>query len=187
MQESDDLHAEQKLRKSSRGEQNTSCPIKRESIFVASSPKYRSDIDEGIEGTELKYSHIKQEQHQARDAKTRFKAYIRASVFMSEKANRNPFSIVEMHPSYASIQCPSLNIPTAFNKELMLPYGKNSLILVCEGKTWPVNYIRGKEKATLTSGWRNFVEDNDIKVGDACVLEVVERINLTFNVIIFRG
>ncbi|XP_073045373.1 B3 domain-containing transcription factor VRN1-like [Primulina eburnea] len=196
MQESDDLHAEQKLRKSSRGEQNTSCPIKRESRFVASSPNYRSVIDEGIEGTELKYSHRKQVQHQARDAKTRFKAYIRASAFMSEKANRKyPFVIVEMHPSYASIQCPSLVIhqrivlkyPVAFNKELMLPDRKNSSILVCEGKTWPVNCIRGKEKATLTTGWRNFVQDNDIKVGDACVLEVVERINLTINVIIFRG
>lgn len=70
---------------------------------MASSPKYPSDIDEGIEGTKLKYTSRKQQQ-QAMDAKTRFKAYIRASLFVSEKPNRNPFFIVAMHPSYVCTQ-----------------------------------------------------------------------------------
>lgn len=186
MQEADGLRSG-KLRRSSRVEQNSSFPVKKESRFQDSSPNYRSYIDEQGEGTELKYPDRKQVQHRARDDNKRFKAYTRALVFMSEKSARKLFTIVVMHPSYVSTRRSALHISSAFAKEISPGNGNSSILLVSEGKTWLVRCVCGKQGATLTTGWRKFMEDNDLKVGDACVFEVSKRINLALEVIIFRG
>lgn len=186
MQEYDGLHSE-KLRRSSRVEQNSSSHVKKESSFPDSSPNYQSYIDEHGEGTKLKYPDRKQVQQRAVDGNERFKAYTRALVFMSEKPTRNLFFVVVMHPSYVSTRRSALHIPPVFAKEISLGNGNSSILLVYEGKTWLVRCVRGKQGATLTTGWRKFTEDNDLKVGDACVFEASKRINLAWDIIIFRG
>ncbi|XP_073274810.1 B3 domain-containing transcription factor VRN1-like isoform X2 [Primulina huaijiensis] len=140
------------------------------------------DIDEHSGGTELK-----QVQQRARDGNNIFEAYTRASIFMSKKPIKNLFSIVVMHPSYVSNQRSALHIPPVFSKAILPVKVTSSILLVSEGKTWPVRYICGKKRASLTSGWREFAGDNDLKVGDVCVFEVSNRINLTWDVIIFRA
>lgn len=79
------------------------------------------------------------------------------------------------------------HLPPAFAKEVLDGTGNSSILLVSEKKTWLVRCICRKRGASFTSGWRKFAEDNDLKVGDACVFEVPERINTAWEVIIFRG
>ncbi|XP_073047344.1 B3 domain-containing protein At3g18960-like isoform X2 [Primulina eburnea] len=140
------------------------------------------DIDEHSGGTELK-----QVQQRARDDNNRFEAYTRASIFMSKKLIKNLFSIVVMHPSYVSNRRSALHIPPAFSNAILPDKATCSILLVSEGKTWPVRCISGERRASLTSGWKVFAADNDLKVGDACVFEVSNRTNLTWDVIIFRA
>lgn len=52
------------------------------------------------------------------------------------------------------------------------------------GRTWAVEYvyqITGRPKGKFKAGWKEFVRDNDVEVGDVCVFEVVnmdQRVNL---------
>ncbi|XP_073158177.1 B3 domain-containing transcription factor VRN1-like [Henckelia pumila] len=181
MRESDGGLRAERLRRSARGKQNTSSTAKNKSRFPHSSPNHRSDFPEHNEPDR------KQVQLQARDDSNSFKAYERALEFMSVKPNRNPFTIVVMHPSYACADRSFVNIPSDFSKEILLELGNSSILLVCEGKTWQVKCINYRNRgASLSSGWGKFVEDNDLKAGDACVFEVSKRINLEWEVIIFR-
>ncbi|XP_075474923.1 B3 domain-containing transcription factor VRN1-like isoform X2 [Primulina tabacum] len=145
-----------------------------------SSPNHRSDM-------ELKYPGGKQVKQQARYGDDKFKAYTRALDFMSEKPNENRFTIIVMHPSYVCTGRSALHIPLEFAKEILAGTGNSSILFVFEGKTWLVRCICRKRRASITSGWSKFVEDNNLKVGDACVLEISKKINIACEVIIFRG
>ncbi|XP_073153433.1 B3 domain-containing transcription factor VRN1-like [Henckelia pumila] len=173
--QSDGLRSEE-LRRSSRGKQNTSSFAKKESRFLDSSPNHGGDhIDIRV-------------QQQPRDDNNRFKAYARASAFMSEKQTRNQFSIIVMPSSCVTTHKWPLRITAGFAQEI-LQNGKNSswIVLVCEGKTWEVRCIRGSQRFSFSCGWRGFAEDNDLKAGDACVFEASQTNTLTWDVIIFRG
>ena len=39
---------------------------------------------------------------------------------------------------------------------------------------------------TIGKGWKSFVRDNGIKVGDVCVFELINRMNVVLKVTIFR-
>jgi hypothetical protein len=58
------------------------------------------------------------------------------------------------------------------------------------GRVWPAKYtIRRCStglKFELTSGWKKFAKDNNLKVGDACNFELILSTNMTFQVEIFR-
>lgn len=149
-------------------------------IFLGEIPNHRSDI-------ELKYPDTKQVQQHARDGNNKFKAYRRALAFMSEKPTENRFTIVVIHPSYVSTGHSALHLRLAFGKEILVGTEKSSILLVYEGKTWPVTCICRKQRASFTSGWRKFADDNDLKAGDACVFEVSKTTNVEWKVIIFRG
>lgn len=40
--------------------------------------------------------------------------------------------------------------------------------------SWPVTYSTGKAQAKIGIGWGAFVLDNQLKVGDVCVFEVIK-------------
>ncbi|KAI3452085.1 hypothetical protein Pfo_008750 [Paulownia fortunei] len=113
-------------------------------------------------------------------------AYQKAIAFISGHTSQNPVFISLMQPSYVSNKF-SLNVPLSFAKGNLLCKGANSTILVTNGKKWSVRCMVGEVHAKLSSGWKDFVQDNALKVGDACIFEVAKRNKLVWNVIIFRS
>ncbi|KAL5055270.1 hypothetical protein RYX36_035952, partial [Vicia faba] len=71
-----------------------------------------------------------------------------------------------------------------------LPFSEVPTVLNCRGKSWNMAYNGQKKyKQFDTIGWRNFVKDNNLKVGDACVFELMENSEekIVFEVQILRG
>lgn len=60
-----------------------------------------------------------------------------------------------------------------------------------ESKTWPVKYTYREHKSAaprFQGGWRTFVKENNLKVGDVCVFVLLKAINnVSFEVVIFRA
>ncbi|KAI3876446.1 hypothetical protein MKW92_021460, partial [Papaver armeniacum] len=98
----------------------------------------------------------------------------------------NPFFKAFIHPSYIKARC--LGVPKAFGTS----YLKNRVrmvvtLRVSDGRTWKVRYVsRSQNNTKLSQGWYEFVTDNHVKEGDACVFELVDRINFEMHVHIFR-
>ncbi|KAF1884027.1 hypothetical protein Lal_00012987 [Lupinus albus] len=102
-----------------------------------------------------------------------------------------PFCMVFMHPSYILCKC-NLNLPSKFGKrcfDLGVKRGDINLRLE-SGRVWPAKYlIRGSytgPKFELSIGWKPFAMDNNLKVGDVCIFEFIDRTKLTLQVYIFR-
>ncbi|KAI3966127.1 hypothetical protein MKW92_019968, partial [Papaver armeniacum] len=56
-----------------------------------------------------------------------------------------------------------------------------------DGRTWEVGYVfKAPTGRWLSHGWRKFVVDNDLKEGDVCVFELVDRNKMEMIVHIFR-
>ncbi|GFP80954.1 B3 domain-containing protein os03g0620400 [Phtheirospermum japonicum] len=80
------------------------------------------------------------------------------------------------------------HVPLFFGRRNLPHKGANSVSMVMNGKKWLVRCIVRDRRADLTSGWRGFVQDNGLKVGDACIFEVANKSNkLVWNVLIFRN
>ncbi|GAU28936.1 hypothetical protein TSUD_59460 [Trifolium subterraneum] len=63
-------------------------------------------------------------------------------------------------------------------------------ILNCRGKSWEVIYNgQNRCKQFDSRGWENFVKGNNLKLGDACVFELMEHgeKKIVFEVQILRG
>lgn len=60
---------------------------------------------------------------------------------------------------------------------------------VLNGRVWPVRYQIRTSNTTrfeLSTGWKRFAEDNNLKVRDVCIFELITGTKLTFLVHIFR-
>lgn len=60
----------------------------------------------------------------------------------------------------------------------------------CDGNKWSAHCIRRRSSTFLSKGWINFVRDNGLVLGDACVFELIKDIQadeLTLKVHIFRN
>ncbi|GFP80955.1 B3 domain-containing protein os03g0620400 [Phtheirospermum japonicum] len=80
------------------------------------------------------------------------------------------------------------HVPLFFARRNLARKGANSVSMVMNGKKWLVRCLVSNRRADLTSGWRGFVQDNGLKVGDACIFEVASKSNkLVWNVLIFRN
>lgn len=58
--------------------------------------------------------------------------------------------------------------------------------------TWIVKYVfraksSGLPKPKFCHGWKVFVKDNNLKVGDICFFELIKGIEPSFNVIIISA
>ncbi|XP_059294587.1 uncharacterized protein LOC132047576 [Lycium ferocissimum] len=116
-------------------------------------------------------------------AKAMVVAFQKAKAFTSE----NPFFISFMQPSYVSQACSQmkLSITLPVTKKFFTTKHSDVVLQVSSKRTWAVKCILGTANAKFTAGWKEFVLDNNLKVGDVCVFERVSRSKLLFNVIIF--
>ncbi|KAL7238315.1 hypothetical protein ACSBR2_004424 [Camellia fascicularis] len=80
-----------------------------------------------------------------------------------------------------------LFVPT--NMHRVLPCIAVPVILTYRGNNWEMIYFGDHISKRFDTRWARFVNDNDLRIGDACVFEVVECSNrlVRFRVQILRG
>ncbi|KAI8542290.1 hypothetical protein RHMOL_Rhmol08G0127300 [Rhododendron molle] len=96
------------------------------------------------------------------------RALERARDFKSKK----PFFTVHLQPSYVSCNY-SMNVPLEFLKEYLRDNQKNISLRISDGTTWLVRLYAGAMNGKRNLGWGPFVRDNNLKVGDICVFELI--------------
>ncbi|MCL7044839.1 hypothetical protein MKW94_007009 [Papaver nudicaule] len=82
-----------------------------------------------------------------------------------------------------------LHVPCEFTRSFLKEAGDNFVTLKdSTGRQWHVGYTISafKNKAIFYKGWHDFVLENHLKVGDACVFELVGIDNLEMKVNIIR-
>ncbi|GFY90416.1 hypothetical protein Acr_07g0006130 [Actinidia rufa] len=61
----------------------------------------------------------------------------------------------------------------------LLPCSRVPVVLTYCGKKWEMVYYEIATQKRFDRNWKNFAIDNDLKLGDACVFEIVEIGNLS--------
>ncbi|CAM8945444.1 unnamed protein product [Rhodiola kirilowii] len=95
----------------------------------------------------------------------------------------NPSFVLKMK-KYNVKQHYILNIPSRFAQENTLCYQANEKMILRtkKGSSWTVNIIRNGNKTKcyyyFSRGWATFVHDNNIKEGDICEFEVLNRLEM---------
>ncbi|KAI3861332.1 hypothetical protein MKW92_022506 [Papaver armeniacum] len=113
----------------------------------------------------------------------KFQATLEAA---EEFTSENPFFKIVMQASYIEGQW--ARVPADF----VISYFTNITQMVItfralDGRTWEVGYVfKAPTGRWLSHGWRKFVVDNDLKEGDVCVFELVDRNKMEMIVHIFR-
>ncbi|KAL4653426.1 hypothetical protein ACB092_01G302500 [Castanea dentata] len=124
---------------------------------------------------------------------------IERTLFASEKdralqrvrafESKNPFFMVVMQPSYV-YPGDSLSIPSSFAKKYMRKMSGEFVILrYFNGGTCSVkfSFYKAQTKAKFRQGWKKFARDNNLKVGDVCIFELINGVEVAFKVAIFRA
>ncbi|XP_060970503.1 B3 domain-containing protein REM19-like [Cannabis sativa] len=115
------------------------------------------------------------------------KALMRAKGFKS----KDPFFVVLMQPSFVGAGFRMI-VPFPFAKTY-LSKSQDVILKVQNGRrTWSVDYIcrqyKGSSSTRFDCGWKAFVRDNDLKVGDVCAFVLKKSIGIIlFEVVIFHG
>ncbi|XVF17764.1 hypothetical protein REPUB_Repub10bG0151900 [Reevesia pubescens] len=106
----------------------------------------------------------------------------------SLKCTENPVFMVVMQPSFVRYQY-KMGIPSNFARKFLTMQNGNLSICDSSGKTWPAKYYCTAEnknpKAHIYAGWRAFVEDNNLDVGDICVFELIKHAEILMEVVIY--
>jgi B3 DNA binding domain len=65
-----------------------------------------------------------------------------------------------------------------------LPQQNKNAVLHFKGRTWPISIRYKKKYPRCCSGWKQFVEDNNVQEGNLCLFELMDSNNETvsFNV-----
>ncbi|CAA0832756.1 B3 domain-containing protein [Striga hermonthica] len=112
-------------------------------------------------------------------------AYKKAAAFST--CLKNPFHISVMKHS-AVCHGFSLCLSLPFARQNLPPERANLIILAMEGKKWAVKCLVRNSNARLSAGWVSFVKGNGLKLGDACIFEVANKVDKpVWNVFIFRS
>ncbi|XP_031387049.1 B3 domain-containing transcription factor VRN1-like [Punica granatum] len=120
--------------------------------------------------------------------KEKLKALERAKSFKSS----NPYFPVVMQPYYVH-RSYSVYVPGNFLQRYMGQQKNGQMKLhVSGGKTWTVTYrisaYRSQIRGKIYNGWKAFVVDNSIVLGDICVFELIRGLrNVSFKISIFRA
>ncbi|XP_058228531.1 B3 domain-containing transcription factor VRN1-like isoform X2 [Rhododendron vialii] len=148
--------------------------------------KTEIETEEGAVGTS-----IGQRRHQSQipakmisvTANMNSRALERAQDFKSKK----PFFTVHMQPSYIFSKT-SLSIPQNFVKIYLGDHHHQNISLkISDGTIWSVRSYRRSMNARRSIAWRQFARDNNLKVGDICIFELMSMgIEPQLNVTIFR-
>ncbi|XP_030513879.1 B3 domain-containing transcription factor VRN1-like isoform X2 [Rhodamnia argentea] len=97
----------------------------------------------------------------------------------------NPFFRVIMRPSYVKEKF-LLNLPTSFVRVYLKGASRDITLEVSDGKKRHVRCILFSGKGKISRGWREFVTDNNLVIGDVCIFELVRREDIVLKVTIFR-
>ncbi|KAI8542287.1 hypothetical protein RHMOL_Rhmol08G0127200 [Rhododendron molle] len=131
---------------------------------------------------------IGQRQHQSQipalsvTANMNSRALERARDFKSKK----PFFTVHMQPSYISGKF-CLSMPLNFVKKYIGHHHENISLKISDGTIWSVRFYRRSMNAQRSLAWHQFARDNNLKVGDICIFELMSKgIEPQLNVAIFR-
>ncbi|RDX61146.1 B3 domain-containing protein, partial [Mucuna pruriens] len=98
-----------------------------------------------------------------------------------------PYSHNVLSPSNLN---PRYQMRPSINLRLELPSNSVPTILIHKGKSWDMVYNGQSKLQTFSStGWKKFAIDSCLKVGDACIFELMESSDkkVIFEVQILRG
>lgn len=101
----------------------------------------------------------------------------------------NPYFVMTLG-EYHVVRNYILNIPADFVRDHMSKTSEPIKLQDCDGNKWSAHCIRRRSSTFLSKGWINFVRDNGLVLGDACVFELIKDIQadeLTLKVHIFRN
>ncbi|XP_039025975.1 B3 domain-containing protein Os11g0197600-like [Hibiscus syriacus] len=93
------------------------------------------------------------------------------------KSTENPVFMVVMRPSSVSNGY-QMFVPSDFARKFLAMQRCNLTLCNSSGKTWPAKYYGNSDKyraANIYGGWRAFVKDNHLRVGDICVFELIKH------------
>ncbi|XP_047319414.1 B3 domain-containing protein Os04g0386900-like [Impatiens glandulifera] len=97
----------------------------------------------------------------------------------------NPYFHMILEKTHVRPLC-LLGIPVKMQKHL--PLASISVVLTYCGRLWEVKYLGDQTFKRFDTKWRKYVEDNDLKFGDAVVFELdVSRTTPRFRTQILRG
>ncbi|CAL5207845.1 unnamed protein product [Lathyrus oleraceus] len=104
------------------------------------------------------------------------KALIKAKNYKSE----NPLFIVVMTSSYTNQY---MYVPFDFEQKYLKKDQSDMVLRVLgDDRTWIVKYCQSR----ISSGWKIFASDNNLKVGDVCLFEMINYDAYAFRVLVFR-
>ncbi|XP_020577614.1 B3 domain-containing protein Os04g0386900-like [Phalaenopsis equestris] len=78
-----------------------------------------------------------------------------------------------------------VKIPKSFSE--FLPSSSAWIILCCREKEWAAKCRVSQSAKFINEGWKQFVLDNNLKIGDGCVFELMNIKELRFRVQILSG
>ncbi|KAJ4836450.1 hypothetical protein Tsubulata_023089 [Turnera subulata] len=84
----------------------------------------------------------------------------------------HPYITITMKSYY--INNGYLHLSRPFAAAHLLP-SKSVKLQAGDGREWSVRAVMGEKRMTLTTGWKDFVRENKLEVGDVCVFEVISR------------
>ncbi|XP_038722169.1 B3 domain-containing transcription factor VRN1-like [Tripterygium wilfordii] len=118
-------------------------------------------------------------------SKKKAEAFRRASSLLSG----NPRFMVVMQPSYVRSEY-ELVIPQDFAAKHLGREHTDATLYVSDGRTWSVEILCYPHplnpKASIGTGWKKFVDDNDLKVSDLCEFEFIRSHRIWLKVFIAR-
>uniref|UniRef100_M1A5E6 TF-B3 domain-containing protein n=2 Tax=Solanum tuberosum TaxID=4113 RepID=M1A5E6_SOLTU len=81
-----------------------------------------------------------------------------------------------------------LNLPSTFGKKYMKrgQVFEKMATLQTDGKSWPV-VARSSDRLKFRKGWRQFLQDNDLHVGDVLRFKLIDEENFILKVLIRRN
>ncbi|XVF59515.1 hypothetical protein PTKIN_Ptkin07bG0282100 [Pterospermum kingtungense] len=180
-------------RRKMRGKSGFPCPWPQKMVRSTNSTiKTKSGLKSEFQVPKVRHSlHPAKKGDKSRQltADRKVKALERArGAFKSE----NPFFLVVMQPSYVDQgKRYALVLPTKFVRKHLMQEHSHGILCNSNGKTWTVSfYRRGSGKklfVSMQTGWGTFVQDNNIQVGDVCAFELINCIEVSFKVAIYKG
>ncbi|KAI3892809.1 hypothetical protein MKX03_000913, partial [Papaver bracteatum] len=82
------------------------------------------------------------------------------------------------------------HVPSKFAKQFLKRQSQTATLRTPDRKFWDVECVvyngSGKYEATFRKGWKEFRLHNDLKEGDICVFDLVDRDNLGMDVTFSR-
>lgn len=80
------------------------------------------------------------------------------------------------------------SIPSGFAKRHLNKKLDDIILWLSDGRRWSVRYkFNRRAVCQFGGGWKEFVRDNNLDIGDVCSFELIKGIKISFQVVIFRA